>query len=248
MLRPGQPPALIPRHHAPRVLSVAGSDSGGGAGIQADLKTFEALGVFGMTAITAITAQNTRGVQSYEAVSDAILEAQLRSVLSDIGASAVKTGMLPSAAAVETLVRVLSPAPPAHLVVDPVMISTSGHALSGNDTATAIITKLLPLASVVTPNIPEARALLRCALQLGSGAASALQGSDADAARSLIDRASWDTGEMEAAAGLIRRLGPAAVLVKGGHLDGDQVRRRGERSSLVRICKLHPSEKSNLVP
>ena len=145
----------------PAVLSIAGSDSGGGAGIQADLKAFARCGVHGMTAITAITAQNTVGVEAIEAVSRGMIGAQIAAVADDIGVDAVKVGMLGTARTVEAVVAALALLvdndPP--VVVDPVMVSESGAVLLDPGAREALIVRLLPMATVVTPNIPEARVL-----------------------------------------------------------------------------------------
>ncbi|GIL79240.1 hypothetical protein Vretifemale_8627 [Volvox reticuliferus] len=162
----------------PRVLSIAGSDSGGGAGIQADVKTLMARGVFAMTALTALTAQNTHGVSAVHAVPPEFLMQQIDAVLSDLGADAIKTGMLPNAEAVHVVADRIrhyrsgaaAAAPPSStsphgflpLVVDPVLVSTSGHSLAEGGVAAALLRDLLPLATVATPNIPEAEALLAC--------------------------------------------------------------------------------------
>ncbi|HET8813623.1 MAG TPA: bifunctional hydroxymethylpyrimidine kinase/phosphomethylpyrimidine kinase [Solirubrobacterales bacterium] len=143
----------------PTVLSIAGSDSGGGAGIQADLKAFARVGVHGMTAITAITAQNTVGVEAVESISPEVIVAQARAVAEDIGVDAVKIGMLGTAETVEAVVEALGYVGDAPVVVDPVMIAESGAQLLDDDALTALVGKLLPLAAVVTPNIPEAQAL-----------------------------------------------------------------------------------------
>ncbi|HEX5983112.1 MAG TPA: bifunctional hydroxymethylpyrimidine kinase/phosphomethylpyrimidine kinase [Solirubrobacterales bacterium] len=143
----------------PAVLSIAGSDSGGGAGVQADLKAFARVGVHGMTAITAITVQNTVGVEAVQAISPEIIEGQVRAVAEDIGVDAVKIGMLGTAETVETVVRALGHVGDAPVVVDPVMIAESGARLLDEDARRALAEQLLPLAAVVTPNIPEARAL-----------------------------------------------------------------------------------------
>lgn len=179
-----------------RVLIVGGSDSGGGAGIQADIKAVTALDGFAATAITALTAQNTLGVHGVEAVSPDFIEAQMVAVLSDIGADCVKTGMLVDAPVIERVAATLE----AHgadlpLVVDPVMVAKGGASLLRPDAVEALKAKLLPKAALATPNIPEAEALL----------GEAIEG----------------TGAMEAAAWALRDLGPAAVLLKGGHLAGD---------------------------
>ena len=143
----------------PAVLSIAGSDSGGGAGIQADLKAFARVGVHGMTAITAITVQNTVGVEAVEAVSPRTIVAQVRAVAEDIGVDAVKIGMLGTAETVEAVREALRHVGDAPVVIDPVMVAESGAQLLDEEARTALIQKLLPRAAVVTPNIPEARAL-----------------------------------------------------------------------------------------
>jgi hydroxymethylpyrimidine/phosphomethylpyrimidine kinase len=173
----------------PTVLSIAGSDSGGGAGIQADLKAFARCGVHGMTAITAITAQNTVGVEAVEAISPTTIVAQVRAVAGDIGVDAVKIGMLGTVATVEAVVEALDLVGNAPVVVDPVMVAESGAVLLDDAARTALIEQLLPLAAVVTPNIPEARALT------GAGE----RDSQEDLAREVL------------------ALGPEAVVVTGGH-------------------------------
>lgn len=176
----------------PVVLSIAGSDSGGGAGIQADLKAFAALGVHGTTAITAITAQNTLGVTAIHAIPPEVIVAQVEAVVSDIGVDAVKIGMLGTRETTAAVVAALAGVPSVPVVVDPVMVSESGAVLLDEGAREALIGDLLPLATVLTPNVPEARALA------GAGEAS----SPADLAAT------------------IRSLGPAAVIVTGGHADG----------------------------
>ncbi len=141
-------------------LTIAGSDSSGGAGIQADLKTFSAFGVYGASVITALTAQNTRGVQGIEPVSAAFVAEQLRSVLSDLAVGAIKTGMLANAEIVQTVATALRAAPPRHLVVDPVMVATSGDVLLAPQAVHALKNDLIPLATLITPNLPEAAILL----------------------------------------------------------------------------------------
>ena len=178
----------------PRVLSVAGSDSGGGAGIQADLKTFSALGVYGMTAVTAVTVQNTQGVASYEALSPQTVGDQIRSVATDIGMDAAKTGMLANAGIVEAAAAALRDTGVPHLVVDPVFMSKHGHALLDADAVGALKGLILPLATLVTPNLPEAAGLAGFAVK--------------------------SRDDMREAARVILALGPRAVLVKGGHLEG----------------------------
>jgi Phosphomethylpyrimidine kinase len=151
----------------PRVLVIAGSDSGGGAGIQADVRTCMACGAYAATAITALTAQNTRGVQAVHVPPVAILAAQIRSVLDDIGADVIKTGMLPDVAAVRAVaaaVRTASGTGAVQLVVDPVMVATSGDSLADTEVAAALKTDLIPLATVITPNLIEAAALLGAGL------------------------------------------------------------------------------------
>ncbi|HEY8502661.1 MAG TPA: bifunctional hydroxymethylpyrimidine kinase/phosphomethylpyrimidine kinase [Solirubrobacterales bacterium] len=143
----------------PAVLSIAGSDSGGGAGIQADLKAFARAGVHGMTAVTAITAQNTVGVEAVQAISPRVIVAQVRAVAEDIGVDAVKIGMLGTVETVEAVVEALGYVGDAPVVVDPVMVAESGAELLDSDARQALVEKLLPLTAVVTPNIPEARAL-----------------------------------------------------------------------------------------
>jgi hydroxymethylpyrimidine/phosphomethylpyrimidine kinase len=178
----------------PRALTIAGSDSGGGAGIQADLKTFAAFGVYGASAVTAVTAQNTVGVQAIHEVPADVVAAQIDAVLSDIGADAVKTGMLFSTAIIEAVADRLRAHGVNHLVVDPVMVAKSGDRLMRDDAVSALRELLLPLAEVVTPNTDEA---------------SVLAGID------VVDRAS-----IREAARRIHALGPRQVIVKGGHLDG----------------------------
>jgi hydroxymethylpyrimidine/phosphomethylpyrimidine kinase len=170
-------------------LSIAGSDSGAGAGIQADLKAFACCDVHGMTAITAITAQNTVGVSAVEAVAPEMIVAQVRAVAEDIGVDAVKVGMLGTAETVDAVVEALGLVGEAPVVVDPVMVAESGAVLLDDDARTALVERLLPLATVTTPNIPEARAL--------SGAGEG--DSQEDLAREVI------------------ALGPQAVVVTGGH-------------------------------
>ncbi len=143
-----------------RVLSIAGSDSGGGAGIQADIKTISALGCYAATAITAITVQNTIGVKAVHPVPAGIIKGQIEAVLSDIGADAVKTGMLQSAEIVQAVSETLRKHKVRNLVIDPVMVSTSGHCLLEEDAIASLRTELIPLARVITPNIPEAEILL----------------------------------------------------------------------------------------
>jgi hydroxymethylpyrimidine/phosphomethylpyrimidine kinase len=173
----------------PAVLSIAGSDSGGGAGIQADLKAFARCGVHGMTAITAITAQSTTGVEAVMPVAPDMIVAQVRVVADDIGVDAVKVGMLADEATIEAVVEALELVGGAPVVVDPVMVAESGAALLDPNARAALIERVLPLATVATPNVPEARALAG----MGEGA------SQDELARA------------------IQALGPGAVIVTGGH-------------------------------
>jgi len=184
-------PAGMAASTPPAVLSIAGSDSGGGAGIQADLKAFAACGVHGMTAITALTAQNTVGVTGVHPVPPEFIVEQVRAVQSDIGVDAVKIGMLGTAAivaAVNEALDLLEPGTP--IVIDPVMVSESGAVLLDEAARAALTAQLLPRATVITPNLPEARVLA----------------DDPDADAEELARA-------------LHRLGPAAVVVTGGHRD-----------------------------
>ena len=188
---------MKPSFRYPRVLSVAGSDSGGGAGIQADLKTFAALGCYGMTAITALTAQNTQGVRSIHAVPANILADQIDAVAEDIGVDAVKIGMLHSAETVRTVAAALRRHGLATVVLDPVMIATSGAVLIDQEAIAVLVDELFPLATLVTPNLDEA------ALLVGQPLAN--------------------EADMEMAARRLLEMGANAVLVKGGHLAGEMV-------------------------
>ena len=143
----------------PSAMTIAGSDSGGGAGIQADLKTFAALGVYGTSCVTAITAQNTVGVTGIHEIPQDLITDQIKCVMEDIGADAVKTGMLSSTAIVEAVSRELSKYKVINVVVDPVMVAKSGDALLKKEAVQAVRDLMLPLATVVTPNIPEAEVL-----------------------------------------------------------------------------------------
>lgn len=175
-----------------RALTIAGSDSGGGAGIQADLKTFAARGVFGVSVLTALTAQNTVGVQSVFEIPPGFIAQQIDSLASDIGVDAAKTGMLSSAPIIATVAERIRYHHLLPLVVDPVMVAKSGDALLRDDARDALIQQLLPLATVVTPNLHEARMLCGFAITR--------------------------LAEMRRAAQAIHRLGPRNVVVKGGHL------------------------------
>ncbi|MGD8371886.1 MAG: bifunctional hydroxymethylpyrimidine kinase/phosphomethylpyrimidine kinase [Syntrophobacterales bacterium] len=180
-----------------RILTIAGSDSGGGAGIQADLKTITLLGGFGMSALTALTAQNTVAVEAIHEIPLNFIEAQIDAVFSDIGVDAVKTGMLSNVGVVQLVADKLAQHKPPIVVVDPVMVAKSGDPLLADDARETLAGSLLPLATLVTPNLPEASALI-----------------------------GWKVGgeeDMRRAAEEIYRLGPKYVLVKGGHLEGEPV-------------------------
>ena len=174
-----------------KVLTIAGSDSGGGAGIQADLKTFSAIGCYGMSVITALTAQNTRGVIGIHAVPPAFAVQQIEAVFTDIGADAVKIGMLYSAALIEAVAEALKKHGAQKIVLDPVMVAQSGDKLLQDDAVDAIKAHLMPMADVVTPNIPEASVLTGQALK------------------------NWK--DAERAAKTLAELGSRSILIKGGH-------------------------------
>lgn len=180
-----------------RVLTIAGSDSGGGAGIQADLKTFSALGCYGMTAITALTAQNTQGVQAIHGVPASFLKAQLQSVLDDIGVDAVKIGMLHAPDIVGVVAWAIDHYHLKNVVLDPVMVATSGAVLIERPAVQALIAQLFGRVALVTPNLDEAAL--------------------------LVGRPLATTDDMEGAATDLLAMGAHAVLVKGGHLAGDTV-------------------------
>ena len=180
-----------------RVLSIAGSDSGGGAGIQADLKTFSALGCYGMTAITAITAQNTCGVTGIHGIPPEMLKAQIDAVVQDIGVDAVKIGMLHSPEVVRVVADAIRKYQLPNVVLDPVMVATSGDRLIAAETVSVLVQELFPLAEVVTPNLDEAGWLL--------------------------ERSIKGAETLDEAAQALCALGARAVLLKGGHLPGDWV-------------------------
>ena len=188
--------SAAPRRYA-RVLSIAGSDSGGGAGIQADLKTIAALGGYGMTAITAITVQNTVGVRAIQALPPELLAQQIDAVAEDIGVDAVKIGMLHDAPVVQAVAAAIRRHRFAHVVLDPVMVATSGDKLIHPDTMAVLIRELFPLATLITPNLDEAGW--------------------------LIGRPIRTADELEPAARELLALGARAVLLKGGHLDGPEL-------------------------
>jgi hydroxymethylpyrimidine/phosphomethylpyrimidine kinase len=204
----------ISKTNIPRALTIAGSDSSGGAGIQADLKTFAALGVYGLSVLTAVTAQNTLGVHAAEDITAPLVEAQVDAVLEDIGADAAKTGMLSSAAIIEVVAsRVRKWG--LRLVVDPVMMAKSGHALLRPEAVATLRSQLLPLAEVVTPNLLEAEV--------------------------LSDRQIETLDDMRSAASAIFMLGPRHVVVKGGHRSAEPVDIYfdGERFVELRAERIH---------
>jgi hydroxymethylpyrimidine/phosphomethylpyrimidine kinase len=180
----------------PIALTIAGSDSSGGAGIQADLKTFTVFGVYGASVLTALTAQNTQGVRSFETVAPAFVVAQMNAVLDDLEVGAIKTGMLATADIVSAVSQRLASGPRPPLVVDPVMVATSGDALIAPDAVEAVKGMLLPLAALITPNLPEA-------------------------ARLLETKPAATDAEVAAQAKALHALGCRAVLIKGGHGEGD---------------------------
>jgi hydroxymethylpyrimidine/phosphomethylpyrimidine kinase len=184
-------------HRYPRVLSIAGSDSGGGAGIQADLKTFAALGCFGMTAITALTAQNTTGVRAIHGVPPQMLRDQIDAVVDDIGTDAVKIGMLHAPDIVHTVADAIDRHGLTQVVLDPVMIATSGAVLIAQEAVQALVQQLFPRAVLLTPNLDEAGF--------------------------LVGRKLTTEADMQAAATELLAQGARAVLIKGGHLAGDRV-------------------------
>jgi hydroxymethylpyrimidine/phosphomethylpyrimidine kinase len=179
-----------------RALTIAGSDSGGGAGVQADLKTFAALGVYGTSAITAVTVQNTLGVSGYQALETSTVHDQIVAVATDIGVDAAKSGMLASAPIVHAVADAAEEARLPNLVVDPVFVSKHGHALLEPDAVDALRSRILPLATLVTPNLPEAAGLVGFDVRTGD--------------------------EMRKAAESIVSLGARAALVKGGHRESER--------------------------
>ena len=180
----------------PRALTIAGSDSGGGAGIQADLKTFTVFGVYGSSVVTALTAQNTVGVSSVYAVPPDFVRAQIEAVLGDIGADAAKTGMLANAAIVAEVARAVRHHRVERLVVDPVMLAQSGATLMESEAIAVLREELMPLALVITPNAPEAEILAEMKIE--------------------------SVADLRQAARTLIRMGARAVLAKGGHLAGDE--------------------------
>ena len=193
----------------PTALTIAGSDSGGGAGIQADLKTFSALGVYGMSVITALTAQNTRAVTGIFPVDPGFVREQIDAVFNDIRVDAVKIGMLGDAKLIRAVREGLEAHDPPALVLDPVMVAKSGDALLAPEAVSALVEDLMPIADVITPNLPEAQAILG------------------------DTRPITDVDAMDEAATRLLEMGPEAVLLKGGHLTGgespDLLASKGER-------------------
>ncbi len=187
----------MPADSPPIALTIAGSDSGGGAGVQADLKTFHARGVHGLSAVTAITSQNTRGVTAVHAIPLTHIRSQLAALFDDFPIAAVKTGMLGSAAITRLVAREMAARKPAWLVVDPVMIATSGARLLDEDAVGALLGELIPLADILTPNLPEAEALLGHSIRTAA--------------------------QCHAAGEALRALGAGAVLLKGGHGEGKEL-------------------------
>lgn len=183
---------MKPTLFIPNVLSIAGSDPSGGAGVQADLKTFAALGVYGMAAITSLTAQNTRGVAGVADVPPEFVAKQIQAVFADIRVHAVKIGMLSNAGIISAVAEMLEKFNPPNIVLDPVMVATSGDSLIAGDAAEMLRTRLIPLCDVLTPNIPEAEKLRR---------------------KAVLD--------VDVAAKELLQMGAGAIYLKGGHLKGD---------------------------
>ena len=208
------------KKHYTRVLTIAGSDSGGGAGVQADIKTISALGCYAASAITAITVQNTLGVSAVHPVPTDIVEGQIRAVLDDIGADAVKIGMLQSSEITERIATILGKYAIRNIVLDPVMVSTSGHRLIEPEAVEALKSCLMPLARVITPNIPEAEILL--------------------GGRRISNQAGLPDAAFE-----LSRLTGTSVLLKAGHLAPDP--RSGEAGTMVLTDYFYDAEKDELI-
>ena len=216
------------RKHYTRVLTIAGSDSGGGAGVQDDIKTISALGCYAASAITAVTVQNTMGVSDVHPIPADIVEGQIRAVLDDIGADAVKIGMLQSREITQRIAAVLGEYPIRNIVLDPVMVSTSGHRLIEPEAVEALVSCLMPLARVITPNIPEAEILL--------------------GGKRLSDQASLSEAAVE-----LSRLTGASVLLKAGHLapepDGAESRAKSgaDSGTMVLTDYFYDAERGELI-
>ena len=199
-----------------KALTIAGSDSCGGAGIQADLKSFSANGVYGMSVITAITAQNTMGVFEVQDLEEEIIKAQIDAIFTDIVVDAVKIGMVSSISTIDAIREKLELYKPKNLVLDPVMISKSGYSLLKPESKIALIKKLIPLAVLITPNVPEAEEILR---------------------EMNTDISSIETIEhMESAVKELYKLGCKNVLLKGGHMKGDAIDVLYDGSEIVHFC------------
>ena len=216
------------RKHYTRVLTIAGSDSGGGAGVQADIKTISALGCYAASAITAVTVQNTMGVSDVHPIPADIVEGQIRAVLDDIGADAIKIGMLQSREITRRIAAVLGEYPIRNIVLDPVMVSTSGHRLIEPEAVEALVSCLMPLARVITPNIPEAEILL--------------------GGKRLSDQASLSEAAVE-----LSSLTGASVLLKAGHLapepDGAESRAKSgaDSGAMVLTDYFYDAERGELI-
>ena len=216
------------RKHYTRVLTIAGSDSGGGAGVQADIKTISALGCYAASAITAVTVQNTMGVSDVHPIPADIVEGQIRAVLDDIGADAIKIGMLQSREITRRIAAVLGEYPIRNIVLDPVMVSTSGHRLIEPEAVEALVSCLMPLARVITPNIPEAEILL--------------------GGKRLSDQASLSEAAVE-----LSRLTGASVLLKAGHLAPDpssaesRAKSGAESGAMVLTDYFYDAERGELI-
>ncbi|MGL5616610.1 MAG: bifunctional hydroxymethylpyrimidine kinase/phosphomethylpyrimidine kinase [Sarcina sp.] len=196
-------------------LTIAGSDSSGGAGIQADLKTFSAIGTYGMSVITAITAQNTLGVIEVEDLSKNIIEKQIEAIFSDIRPKALKIGMVSNEEIIKAIAKSLKSFSAENIVLDPVMISKSGYSLLKREAKEALISELIPMATIVTPNIPEAEEIVNMKIE--------------------------NVDDMKVAADKIKKLGPKYVLMKGGHLKGEAIDLLvGEN-----FCEVYKSERIN---
>ena len=192
-----------------KVLTIAGSDSGGGAGIQADLKTFSAHGVFGMSVITAVTAQNTLGVTAVQDITPEVIAKQMEAIFTDMGADAVKVGMVSVPETIRTIAAGLRQYHAVHVVVDPVMVSKSGYHLLQPDAEKDLVSLLLPLAEVITPNIPEAEVILK--------------------------RKITSLSDMEDAARALHAMGPKNVLLKGGHRTDDATDVLFDGTGMIRL-------------
>ncbi|MBU5591439.1 bifunctional hydroxymethylpyrimidine kinase/phosphomethylpyrimidine kinase [Clostridium sp. MSJ-4] len=186
-----------------KALTIAGSDSCGGAGIQADIKTFSAHGVYGMSIITAVTAQNTQGVLAVQDIEEKIIKAQMDAIFKDINVDALKIGMVSKIETIEAIGKKLKEYNPKNIVLDPVMVSKSGYSLLRPESKEALIKTLIPLATIITPNIPEAEVILKATKS------------------EIIEIKTIE--DMEKAAKIIYKLGCKNVLMKGGHIEGEAI-------------------------